>query len=229
MTQRAAMQPLIAIRDVAKRYRPEPGATAALYNVSLDIAAGEFVAIVGPSGSGKSTLLNLIAGLDRPTSGKVFVQGHEISALGEEALSRWRSCAIGIVFQFFQLLPTLTARENVMLAMELAGRHCGERREQAQKRLEAVGLAGLADHLPSELSGGEQQRVAIARALANDPPILLADEPTGNLDSATGERIITLLSSLHQQGKTIVLVTHEAALAARATRRVEMRDGRIVS
>ena len=229
MTQRAAVRPLIAMQDVAKRYRPEPGAPAALCEVSLDIVEGEFVAIVGPSGSGKSTLLNLVAGLDRPTSGKVLVQGLEVSALGEEALCRWRSCAIGIVFQFFQLLPTLTAAENVMLAMELAGCHRRERREQAQKRLEAVGLGGMGDRLPSELSGGEQQRVAIARALANDPPILLADEPTGNLDSRTGERIIALLASLHGQGKTVVLVTHEEALAARATRRIEMRDGRVIS
>ncbi len=220
---------MIVARDVAKLYRSGEESSVALRGVSLSIYEGEFVAIVGPSGSGKSTLLNMIAGLDRPTTGSVQVQGLEVSSLDEDRLARWRGATMGIVFQFFQLLPTLTALENVMLAMELAGRFRGERRERALARLESVGLADLADHLPSELSGGEQQRVAIARALANDPSLLLADEPTGNLDSATGLRIIEHLEALNAAGKTIVLVTHEHGLAARAGRVVEMRDGRIVS
>jgi len=222
-------EPLIAVREVSKAYRLDDPRSVALRGVSLEIEAGEFVAIIGPSGSGKSTLLNLIGGLDKPTAGSIWVQGLEVSALGEDALARWRGATVGIVFQFFQLLPTLTALENVMLAMELSGRFKGERRSQARERLAAVGLAELADHLPSELSGGEQQRVAIARALANDPPLLLADEPTGNLDSATGRLIFDLLGELNTAGKTIVLVTHEQRLAARAKRVIEMRDGEIIS
>jgi putative ABC transport system ATP-binding protein len=222
-------KPLIVVTDVSKVYRPGQESSVALRRANLSINEGEFVAIIGPSGSGKSTLLNLIAGLDKPTSGSVYVQGVEVSALDEERLACWRGRAVGVVFQFFQLLPTLTALENVMLPMELAGRFRGERCQQALERLASVGLAELADHLPSELSGGEQQRVAIARALANDPPLLLADEPTGNLDWATGERIMELLQELDACGKTVVLVTHERALAAGARRVVEMRDGEIVA
>jgi len=221
-------QPLIAVHDVTKVYPLGQGTYTALRSVNLEIAAGDFVAIIGPSGSGKSTLLNLIAGLDRPTAGSVVVEGQEVSALDEERLARWRGRALGIVFQFFQLLPTLTALENVMLAMELSGRFRGERRARALAQLADLGVKEMADHLPSELSGGEQQRVAIARALANDPPLLLADEPTGNLDSATGAHIIDYLAKLNARGKTVVLVTHEPNLAARARRVVEMRDGQIV-
>jgi len=187
------------------------------------------VAVVGPSGSGKSTLLNLISGIDKPTAGRVVVGGVEVSALDENALARWRGEHVGIVFQFFQLLPTLTALENVMLPMQFRGKFPGQQRERAMAALARVGLADRADQLPAELSGGEQQRVAIARALANDPPILLADEPTGNLDSETGERIVALLAGLHQQGKTIVLVTHEDTLARAAGRVLRMQDGRIAS
>jgi len=222
-------EPLIVLREVTKAYRLGPEAAPALRGVSLDIEKGEFVAIIGASGSGKSTLLNLIAGLDKPTSGSIRVEGQEVTALDEDSLARWRGGALGIVFQFFQLLPTLTALENVMLAMELGGRFRNDRRQRALERLEQVGLAHLADHLPSELSGGEQQRVAIARALANDPPLLLADEPTGNLDSKTGQRIVDCLKDFNACGKTIVLVTHEHGLARRATRVVEMRDGQIVA
>ncbi|MDI7276862.1 MAG: ABC transporter ATP-binding protein [Anaerolineae bacterium] len=221
-------EPIIVARDVTKVYRPGLESSVALRGVNLTVQPGEFLAIVGPSGSGKSTLLNLVAGIDRPSSGSVRVQGLDVSTLDEDSLARWRGQAVGIIFQFFQLLPTLTALENVMLAMELNGRYRGERRQQALKRLEAVGLADLADHLPSELSGGEQQRVAVARALANDPPLLLADEPTGNLDSAAGQRIVDLLADFHARGKTVLLVTHERDLTARATRIVEMRDGKIV-
>ncbi len=221
-------EPIIVARDVTKVYRPGQESSVALRGVNLTVHPGEFVAIVGPSGSGKSTLLNLFAGLDRPSSGSICVQGLDLSTLNEDRLARWRGQAVGIVFQFFQLLPTLTALENVMLAMELSGRFRGDRQRRAKECLAEVGLAELADHLPSELSGGEQQRVAIARALANDPPILLADEPTGNLDWDTGQRIVELLAGLSARGKTVLLITHERDLAARATRVIEMRDGRII-
>jgi len=222
-------EPIIVARDVTKVYRPGRESSVALRGVNLTVHPGEFVAVVGPSGSGKSTLLNLLAGLDRPSSGTIRVQGLDLSTLDEDRLARWRGQAVGIVFQFFQLLPTLTALENVMLAMELSGRYRGERRQRALKRLEEVGLAELADHLPSELSGGEQQRVAIARALANDPPIILADEPTGNLDWDAGQRIVELLAGLSARGKTVLLITHERDLATRAMRVIEMRDGRIIA
>jgi putative ABC transport system ATP-binding protein len=221
-------KPLIVMQDVSKVYRPGQESSVALREVNLTIHEGEFVAVVGPSGSGKSTLLNLIAGLDKPTAGSIQVEGLEVTTMDEDSLARWRGGAVGIVFQFFQLLPTLTALENVMLPMELSGRYRGERRQTALDRLSRVELVDLADHLPSELSGGEQQRVAIARALANDPPLLLADEPTGNLDSATGRRIIDLLGEFNARGKTVVLVTHERGLAAKASRIVEMRDGYVV-
>ena len=219
---------LIRLENVSRVYRMGVRTLTALRDVNLTIAQGEFTAVVGPSGSGKSTLLNLIGGIDRPTTGRVIVGGVEISALDENALARWRGDNVGIVFQFFQLLPTLTALENVMLPMELRGTFRGQRRERALQVLEIVGLADRADQLPSELSGGEQQRVAIARALANDPPILLADEPTGNLDSATGQRIIELFCDLHRQGKTIVLVTHQETLAAYAGRIIHVQDGRVL-
>lgn len=219
---------LIRLEGVTRAYPVGSRTLIALRDVNLTIQAGEFVAIVGPSGSGKSTLLNLISGIDKPTIGRVLVAGTEVSRLDENALAKWRSAHVGIIFQFFQLLPTLTVLENVMLPMELRGSFRGHRRERALAALAAVGLADHADQLPSELSGGEQQRVAIARALANDPPIILADEPTGNLDSESGERIIALLTELNQQGKTIVLVTHEARLAQAATRVIHVQDGRII-
>ncbi len=219
---------LIRFENVTRVYTMGQRKLFALREVSLDIAAGEFVAIVGPSGSGKSTFLNLISGIDKPDTGRVFVDEREVSAMGENALAKWRGAKIGIVFQFFQLLPTLTALENVMLPMELRNTFSNHRRERASSALARVGLAEHAAQLPSELSGGEQQRVAIARALANDPPILLADEPTGNLDSDTGKRVVELLGELNRAGKTIVLVTHEETLARAASRVVPMRDGRIV-
>lgn len=220
---------LIQIENVTRAYMMGARTLYALRNVSLTIRAGEFVAIVGPSGSGKSTLLNLIGGIDKPNTGRVCVAGVDISALGENALARWRGAHVGIVFQFFQLLPTLTALENVMLPMELRNAFPDHRRARALEALARVGLQDHAHQLPSELSGGEQQRVAIARALINDPPILLADEPTGNLDTQTSEQVLQLFSELHRAGKTIVLVTHEQALARAASRLVLMRDGRIVS
>jgi putative ABC transport system ATP-binding protein len=221
--------PLIQIENVTRAYTMGARTLYALREVSLTIHAGEFLAIVGPSGSGKSTLLNLMGGIDKPTTGRVCVSGIEISALRENALARWRGENVGIVFQFFQLLPTLTALENVLLPLELRNALPGARRARALEALARVGLQDHAHQLPSELSGGEQQRVAIARALINDPPILLADEPTGNLDTQTSEQVIRLFSDLHRAGKTIVLVTHEHALAQVASRLAFMRDGRIVS
>ena len=220
--------PLIQLDNVTRAYVMGARKLYALHDVSLEIRAGEFITIVGPSGSSKSTLLNLISGIDKPDTGRVRVGDIEINTLSENTLAKWRGAQIGIVFQFFQLLPTLTALENVMLPMELRNTFSENRRARALAALERVGLTERAAQLPSELSGGEQQRVAIARALVNDPPILLADEPTGNLDSETSEHVVALLGELNRTGKTIVLVTHEHALARAASRIVQMRDGRIV-
>src|SRR5213592_1676025 len=198
-----------------------------LHPLTLDIVRGEFLAVVGPSGSGKSTLLGLIAGLDSPTSGEVLIDGVDITRLDEDALARLRGERIGFVFQFFHLIPSLTALENVAVPMEIAGIDDSETR--AARLLEEVGLTGRAHHYPSQLSGGEQQRVALARALANDPPIVLADEPTGNLDSSNGRHILELLQNIHHaRGTTIVLVTHDTELAAVADARLVLRDGRVV-
>ncbi len=220
---------LIHLEFVTRQYAIGARSLYALRGASLSIQAGEFVALVGPSGSGKSTLLNLISGIDKPDSGKVYVGGQQINTLDENTLAKWRGEKIGIVFQFFQLLPTLTALENVLLPLELRNTISDSRRERAEAALARVGLAEHAAQLPSELSGGEQQRVAIARALVNDPPILLADEPTGNLDSENGQRILDLLTDLHRAHKTVVLVTHDDALAHAAQRIVRMRDGQIVA
>jgi putative ABC transport system ATP-binding protein len=199
-----------------------------LLPTSLQFARGRAVAITGPSGSGKSTLLGLIAGLDAPTSGRISLEGTDITSLGEEALARLRGEKVGIVFQFFHLLPSLTAYENALVPMEIAGAR--DSASRAKALLDDVGLASRGHHYPSQLSGGEQQRVAIARALANDPPIVLADEPTGNLDSATGRQVIELLVSVNRQrGRTLVLVTHDAELAKFADDVIALRDGRVVS
>jgi len=219
-------EPLVRIEQVSKVYRDGQREVVALRDLSLTVEPGEWVAIVGPSGCGKSTLLNLVAGLDRPTAGRVRVGGVDLGALDEEALARWRRGAVGIVFQFFQLLPTLTALENVQLPLALARRSGASRK--ARQLLEAVGLGHVAHRLPSELSGGERQRVAIARALANDPQLLLADEPTGNLDSETGAAVLDVFERVWRTGTTIILVTHDHDVAARAQRIVEIRDGRIV-
>ncbi len=223
--------PFIQLDAIARAYQTGRGALTALHPTDLAIPAGQTVAIVGPSGSGKSTILNVIAGIDRPSGGRVTIGGTDLTALSEEGLTRWRGEQVGIVFQFFQLMPTLSALENVILASEFRARPlgAGQRRRRALELLELVGLADLADHLPSELSGGEQQRVALARALVNDPPLLLADEPTGNLDSATGERIMGLLAAFATAGRTLVFVTHDPVLAARADRTIRVRDGSIVS
>lgn len=219
---------LIDVKNVSRVYTMGARTLYALRDVTVQVKQGEFVSVIGPSGSGKSTLLNLVGGIDQPTKGEVWVDGTRIDAMGENALAIFRRSHIGIVFQFFQLLPTLTALENVTLPMELRGDGSKNRRERAEEMLARVGLAARMTQLPGELSGGEQQRVAIARALVNDPPILLADEPTGNLDTANAEGIVALLRELADAGKTILLITHEANLARAAHRSILMRDGQIV-
>jgi putative ABC transport system ATP-binding protein len=219
---------LIDVKNATRVYSNGGRVLYALRNVSVRVGQAEFVAVVGPSGSGKSTLLNLIGGIDKPTAGEVWVDGTRIDGLDENALALFRRDHIGIVFQFFQLLPTLTALENVTLPMELRGDDSRHRRSRAREVLARVGLEAHMSRLPSQLSGGEQQRVAIARALVNDPAILLADEPTGNLDTGNAEGIIALLRELADTGKTIVLITHEANHARAAHRTILMRDGEIV-
>jgi putative ABC transport system ATP-binding protein len=218
---------LVEVEAASRTYASGGGANHhALRGVSLRIHAGEFVAILGRSGSGKSTLLNLLAGLDRPDAGRIRIGGVDLGGLGENALAKWRARNVGIVFQFFQLMPSLTAAENVMLPMELAGSvPAAQRFASSMSLLERVGLAARARHLPSALSGGEQQRVALARALANAPPLLLADEPTGNLDSASAEAVYALLAALARKGTTVVIVTHDASLAAAAHRVLRLDDG----
>src|SRR5436309_1128409 len=218
---------MIELREVSKTVMSGSEPLTILHPMSLDIARGQFVAIVGPSGSGKSTLLGLIAGLDAPSSGDVLIDGVNITTLGEDSLAKLRGEKIGFVFQFFHLISSLTAFENVAVPMEIAG--TADVRRRALALLEEVGLTDRGHHYPSQLSGGEQQRVALARALANDPPLVLADEPTGNLDSATGRHIMALLRGIHQaRGTTVVLVTHDADLAALADARVVLRDGMVV-
>jgi len=221
----------IELENVEKSFELRGGQRApALRGLTLAVGAGEHVAVLGKSGSGKSTLLNLVAALDRPSAGRVRVGGIELAGLGESALALWRGRNVGIVFQFFQLMPTLTIAENLVLAMELVGGvPKAQRRARALELLERVGLADQAHKLPSMLSGGQQQRAAIARALANDPPLLVADEPTGNLDSETGAAIGALFQQLAGQGKTLLIVTHDANLARGAQRVVELRDGHVAS
>ncbi len=219
---------MIRVRGLSMRLASGGRGVDVLTDVSLDVPAGQFLAIAGPSGSGKSTLLGLIAGLDQPTAGRIEVAGVDITALDEDALARFRRDHVGYVFQSFHLLPTLTAQENVAVPLELAGEAGAAARAAAL--LAEVGLADRAHHYPVQLSGGEQQRVAVARAMARRPALLLADEPTGNLDSATGKQIIELLVGMNRRlGSTLVLVTHDTALAAHADRVVTLRDGRIVS
>jgi putative ABC transport system ATP-binding protein len=222
-------QPLIEIRQVEKVYRTGKLEYRALRGIDLLIESGEMVAVVGPSGSGKTTIMNMITGIDRPTSGSVLVDGQQIDALSEEQLAIWRGRNVGIVFQFFQLLPTLSAHENAMLPLDFAAqRPKRERVEIAKRNLELVGLGDKLEHLPAELSGGEQQRVAIARALASDPKLIIGDEPTGNLDTQTAAEMFELLQRLNDEGKTVLYVTHDLGLAARAKRMVTIRDGLVV-
>ena len=218
---------MIELREVSKTVMSGSEPLTILHPLTVRIPRGQFVALVGPSGSGKSTLLGLIAGLDAPTSGSVLIDGVDITLLDEDALARLRGEKIGIVFQFFHLIPSLTAHENVAVPMEIAGN--ADAADRAGALLEEVGLTGRAHHYPSQLSGGEQQRVALARALANNPPIVLADEPTGNLDSTNGRHIMKLLRDVHRaRGTTLVLVTHDLELAVQADARIALRDGRVV-
>jgi putative ABC transport system ATP-binding protein len=220
---------LIELRQVKKIYETAAGTFVALNDVDLKVDTGEFVAVIGKSGSGKSTLINMITGIDRPTSGDVLVANTAVGVLNEGQVAVWRGKAIGVVFQFFQLLPTLTLIENIMLPMDFCNMYAAkERRDRALHLLEQVDMARHADKLPSAVSGGEQQRVAIARALANDPPIIAADEPTGNLDSATAETVFSLFENLVDQGKTILMVTHDMDLARRVSRTISLVDGEIV-
>lgn len=230
MTVSSTDKALISLDNVVKEYETAAGAYVALRGINLRIDRGEFVAIVGKSGSGKSTLINMITGIDRSTSGVVRVAGVDLGGLSEGKLAVWRGRTIGIIFQFFQLLPTLTVAENVMLPMDFCNIGTArERRARAAALLERMDLNEQADKLPAALSGGQQQRVAIARALANDPPLLVADEPTGNLDSRTADSIFHLFEQLAEQGKTVVMVTHDNDLSNRAGRAVVVADGQIVS
>ena len=220
---------MIQVRALTKSIDTGTHRVEILKGIDLVIPRGQFAAIMGPSGSGKSTLLGLLAGLDTPTSGQVILDGEDITNLGEDDMALLRGRKIGFVFQSYHLISTLTAEENVLLPMELAGADAGGR-ERARELLDRVGLGGRSDHYPVQLSGGEQQRVALARAFALRPPILLADEPTGNLDSATGAAVLELLLALNrEQGTTMVLVTHEQSLASSADRRIVLRDGLVVS
>jgi putative ABC transport system ATP-binding protein len=223
------MPPIIQLQNVYKSYVNGQISQSVLHDISLDIDAGEFVAIVGASGNGKSTLLNLLAGIDKPSQGQVDVCGSALHQLTEEQLSVWRGANIGIVFQFFQLLPSLSVLQNILLPMDFVAKQPKrERLERARYLLDLVGLSNQAQQLPSQVSGGQQQRAAIARALANDPQLIVADEPTGNLDEATADAVFELFLTLNQQGKTLVMVTHNESLAESASRRIVIHSGRIV-
>jgi putative ABC transport system ATP-binding protein len=222
--------PAIRVSALTKTIQTATHRVDILRGIDFDVQHGEFVAIMGPSGSGKSTLLGLLAGLDTPTTGKIILDGDDITGLDEDQMARLRGRKIGFVFQSYHLLPTLTAEENVLLPYELTGGNGSEGRRRARQLLESVGLPDRRDHYPVQLSGGEQQRVALARAFMVRPPILLADEPTGNLDSQNGQHVLELLISLNQrEGTTLVLVTHDPALSSRASRRIMLRDGLVVN
>jgi len=219
---------IVQVKDVIKSFPVGDGEVTILKGLSFDVSDGEFVSIVGPSGNGKSTLLNMITGIDRPTAGAVIVTGQEVHRMSENKLAIWRGQNVGIIFQFFQMLPALSLLQNVILPMDFARKYTPkERRERAMQLLEVVGLEDQAHKLPSMVSGGQQQRAAIARALANDPPLLVADEPTGNLDSRTAGDVFDLFSELVSQGKTMLMVTHDKELARRVPRVVEITDGKI--
>jgi putative ABC transport system ATP-binding protein len=229
MSRVASSRPLVEVEGLQRTYKVGPTQIPALRDVSFTVARGEFVAIVGHSGAGKSTLLNLIAGVDRLSGGVVRVDGQEIQRMSEAKRSRWRGASLGIVFQFFALLPTMTLLNNVMLPMDLAGKYApGERRTRAAALLTNVGLGDHLHKLPSRVSGGQQQRAAIARAIANDPPLVLGDEPTGNLDSGSTELAFELFRTLVDEGKTILMVTQDERLAARMPRQIELSEGRVV-
>jgi putative ABC transport system ATP-binding protein len=220
--------PIIQLQDVVKSFPVGGGQVTILKGITFDVKNGEFVSIVGPSGNGKSTLLNMVTGIDRPTSGQVVVAGSTVSKMSEDALARWRGENLGIIFQFFQMLPGLSLFNNVVLPMDLVGKYTPkERRERAMGLLEMVGLADQANKLPANVSGGQQQRAAIARALANDPALIVADEPTGNLDSASARIVFDLFGKLVKEGKTMLMVTHDKELARQVPRKIEIMDGRI--
>lgn len=226
MLPERSVSPLISMRRVSKQYGTRAGGVCALREVSLDVAVGEFVAVIGKSGSGKSTLINLLTGIDTPTGGTIHVATTAVHLLSQEQLARWRGEHVGIVFQFFQLLPTLTVAENIMLPMDFCNTYpVRERRGRALHLLAELGVADQADKLPSALSGGQQQRAAIARSLANDPPFIVADEPTGNLDSRTAEDVMSFFAQLIERGKTVVMVTHERDLERYSVRSVTLADG----
>jgi ABC-type lipoprotein export system ATPase subunit len=223
---------IIQVEHLSQVLTAHTNTTSILDNVTFLVPQGSLFAITGPSGSGKSTLLNMLTGIDRPSSGRILFAGQELRAMRENALAHWRGRHVGIVFQFFQLIPTLTALENVLLALELGGGGGEKRakwRERALHCLDIARIAPFANRLPGELSGGEQQRVAIARSLANDPPVIVADEPTGNLDSRTAHEIFETLAGLTHHGKTVIYVTHDRALAAQASAGIQLPDGRIVN
>ncbi len=221
--------PEVVTKDLMKVYRAGKSEVIALRGLDMAVEDGELVAIQGPSGCGKTTLLNLIGGIDRPTAGRVEVDGRNIVDLSDQELVRYRRTGVGFVFQFFNLVPTLTAQENVELPMRLASTPAAQRKERTKELLDLVGLAGRRVHRPDELSGGEQQRIAIATALANDPPLILADEPTGELDTKTGQEILDLFGLLNRDlGKTIIIVTHDARVADIASRILEIEDGKII-
>lgn len=219
---------IIQVKDVVKNFKVGDGEVTILKGISFEVKQGEFVSIVGPSGNGKSTLLNMITGIDRPSDGEVIVTGREVHKMSENQLASWRGEHVGIIFQFFQMLPALSLLQNVILPMDFANKYSPkERRERAMHLLETVSLADQAEKLPSMVSGGQQQRAAIARALANDPPLLVADEPTGNLDTRTAADVFDLFSQLVEQGKTMIMVTHDKELAKRVPRVVEITNGKI--
>lgn len=221
--------PLLSLRGTSKIYETAAGSFPALKGIDLDIFPGDFLAVVGKSGSGKSTLVNVMTGIDTPTSGTILAGGKEINGLSQEQLAIWRGNSIGVVFQFFQLLPTLTIAENIMLPMDFCNTFPPvERRPRAGMLLEKLGIGSQIDKLPSDLSGGQQQRAAIARALANDPAILVADEPTGNLDSKTSDEVMQLFADLAGEGRAVVMVTHERDLSRYFTRTIELADGEMV-
>ena len=219
---------IIEVKEVIKNFKVGDGEVTILKGISFEVKPGEFVSIVGPSGNGKSTLLNMITGIDRPSDGEVIVTGREVHKMSENKLASWRGEHVGIIFQFFQMLPALSLLQNVILPMDFANKYNPkERRERAMHLLETVSLADQAEKLPSMVSGGQQQRAAIARALANDPPLLVADEPTGNLDTRTASDVFDLFSQLVSQGKTMIMVTHDKELAKRVPRVVEITNGKI--
>ncbi len=224
-------QPIVSLKNIAKNFPVGNDEVTVLHDISLDIHKGEFVSIVGPSGNGKSTLLNMITGIDRPSAGQVVVTGRDIHDMSENELAKWRGQDVGIIFQFFQMLPSLSLLQNVVLPMEFAKKYnASERRDRAMQLLEMVGLDDQAHKLPGMVSGGQQQRAAIARALSTDPPLLVADEPTGNLDSVTAQQVFDLFINLvEEQGKTMLMVTHDKELADRIPRKIEIVDGRIAN